>query len=115
MGPSQRRAQGEIMQKKIKGTMLAGAVAGMFVAASGFAATNAAGTTSTDNQLATHHAKTVKCQLPAEKNACKGKDGCGGKDGCKSKDSCKGKDAAKGEVKDLTEEECKAQGGTVAE
>lgn len=101
------------MQKKIKGTMLAGAVAGMFVAASGFAANST--TTNTDNQYAKHTAKTVKCQLPAEKNACKGKGGCGGKDGCKGKDSCKGKDAPKGEVKELTEEECKAQGGTVAE
>lgn len=86
------------MNKKLTGALLATAVAGMFLAGNAFAA----GTTDTKE------AKTVKCWGA---NACKGHGACKtSENGCAGKNGCKGKSWT-----NLTEEECKAKGGTTKE
>lgn len=81
------------------GTLIAGAVAGLF-AMGAFAA----------DKAPAKDAKAggdVKC---AGVNECKGKGGCAGADNsCAGKNGCKGKG-----VMSMTEADCKAKGGTVA-
>lgn len=88
------------MNKKLTGALLATAVAGMFLAGNAFAAGGDHGHTK--------EAKTVKCWGA---NACKGHGACKtSENACSGKNGCKGKSWT-----NLTEEECKAKGGTTKE
>ena len=78
-----------------KGTLVAAAVAGLFISASPMVASAKAG-------------GKVHCQGV---NACKGKGGCHGADNaCKGQNGCKGKGWT-----EMSEKDCKAKGGTVVE
>lgn len=82
-----------------KGTLIAGAVAGMF-AMGAFAADPAPAAKDTKE------AAKVKC---VGLNECKGKGACGGAgNDCAGKNACKGKG-----VTPMTEADCKAKKGTV--
>jgi len=75
-----------------KGTLIAAAVAGMFMSATPL--------------LAAPKEGKVHCQGV---NACKGKGGCKSADNaCKGQNGCKGKG-----WKEMSEKDCKAKGGTV--
>jgi hypothetical protein len=77
-----------------KGTLVAAAVAGLFISAAPMVASAKAG-------------GKVHCQGV---NACKGKGGCKSADNaCKGQNGCKGKGWT-----DMSEKDCKAKGGTVA-
>lgn len=83
-----------------KGTLIAGAVAGMF--AMGAFAADAPAAAAKD----TKEAAKVKC---VGLNECKGKGACGGAgNDCAGKNACKGKG-----VTPMTEADCKAKKGTV--
>lgn len=85
------------MNARVKGVMVATAVAGMFLARGGVAQAGTADKA---------EAKTVHCEGV---NACKGQGACGGAGhDCAGKNECKGK----GWI-DVSADECKAKGGTV--
>ena len=85
------------MKRELKGTLIATAVAGMFIAKGALAQEPGAKTPGT---------KMVHCEGV---NACKGQGACGGAGhDCAGKNECKGK----GWI-DLSSDECKAKGGTV--
>jgi uncharacterized membrane protein len=93
--------RGMFMNKRLTGTMVAMAVAGLFMASSAIAEDAPA-----KGAEAAKKADQVKC---LGVNECKGKGACGGAvHECAGKNECKGK----GWIK-LTAEECTAKGGTV--
>ncbi len=85
------------MKTQMKGALIATAVAGLFVARAAVAQ---------EQGTKTPAGKLVHCEGV---NACKGQGACGGAGhDCAGKNDCKGK----GWI-DLSEQECKARGGTV--
>ena len=86
------------MNVRVKGAVVATAVAGIFLAKGALAQASGAGGKA--------EAKTVQCEGI---NACKGKGACGGAThDCAGKNECKGK----GWV-EVSADECKAKGGTI--
>ncbi|MBP1687213.1 MAG: rane protein [Deltaproteobacteria bacterium] len=84
------------MNARMKGAVVATAVAGMFLAKGALAQASEGKS----------EAKTVRCEGI---NACKGKGACGGAShDCAGKNECKGK----GWV-EVSADECKAKGGTI--
>ena len=87
------------MNKSTKGTLLASAVAALFLATSAMAQEGAASSSSGSA------AGTVKCMGA---NACKGQGACkSAQNDCKGHNACKGK----GFVETLTPQECTQKGG----
>ncbi|MFN8626879.1 MAG: hypothetical protein U0587_12995 [Candidatus Binatia bacterium] len=86
------------MNVRMKGAIVATAVAGMFLARGALAQASAG--------AGKAEAKTVHCEGI---NACKGKGACNGAThSCAGKNECKGKGWL-----DVSADECKAKGGTV--
>ena len=86
---------GTVVNKQVKGALIAAAVAGLFMTGQAFAAEGEGG-----------QPAKVKCMGG---NACKGKGACGGADhSCAGQNSCKGK----GWIMS-SEADCKAAGGKV--
>lgn len=85
------------MKNHVKGAVIATAVAGLFIARGAIAQEQGAKTSAS---------KTVHCEGV---NACKGKGACAGAGhDCAGKNDCKGKGWL-----DMSEQECKAKGGTI--
>jgi len=89
----------KVMHKSIKGTLLASAVATLFLATAAMAQEGAASSSSASA------AGTVKC---AGANACKGQSACkSAQNDCKGQNACKGK----GFMKMSSTDECTKAGG----